>query len=162
MAPREVYSIKKPWFREARSSRWRQKPRHFLGSGVKCVRLKTSASCVVFNRRDAPTPCNAASGAAAGENGAQELNVGLGGVWGVRQGWVRTSESWSAPAPAPGLQSPGPAFSSLSFKDRVLNAQGHPRVAASVRPVHPASGGASPARIRAREHCRPAGPAANP
>lgn len=100
MAPREVYSIKKPWFREARSSRWRQKPRHFLGSGVKCVRLKTSASCVVFNRRDAPTPCNAASGAAAGENGAQELNVGLGGVWGSgRAGLGRPSRGVLPPQP---------------------------------------------------------------
>lgn len=59
MAPREVYSIRKPWFRESRSLRCRQKPRHFLGSGVQSVpleTLETSASCVVFNWLDAPTP----------------------------------------------------------------------------------------------------------
>ena len=61
---------------------------------------------------------------------------------GVRQGWVRPSESWKAAAPARGLQSPEPAFS--SSKDSILDAQGQPRVATSVRPVHPASGGPLP------------------
>lgn len=134
--------------------------------------FETSASHVVSNRLDAPTPrtgcrpCNAALGAAAGQNGAHELNLGLGAVRGSGRAGVRTSDSRSTPAPARGLQKPDPAFSSLSFKDSVLNTfsfnQGHLRVAASVQPVHPASGGASAARIRARQHCWPAGPAANP
>lgn len=90
-------SIRKPWFCEARSSRWGQKHWQFLGSGVSRVLVETSASRVVFNRRDAPTPRtgywpgNIGLGAAAGQNGAQELNLGLGAIWGSGRAGVRTS-----------------------------------------------------------------------
>lgn len=83
--------------------------------------VETSASRVVFNRRDAPTPrtgCwpgNVGLGAAAGQNGAQELNLGLGAIWGSGRAGVRTSDSQSNPAPAWGLQRPDSTFSSLSF-----------------------------------------------
>lgn len=62
--------------------------------------------------------------------------------------------------------SPSSAFFFLSFQNNVLNTfsfnQGSPRVAVSVRPRCAASRGASPGRMRARQHRRLAGLAANP